>query len=323
VDPSDRAIHVALATDRTYLPWCAVAVSSCQRSTPAPLRVHVLEEGDLTADDRERFAAMVKRADGRVLFHRPDAAAVARLPSKGPTLGGRTSWLRIFLPDLLPEIDRVVYLDADTLVVDSIDPLWSMVLSVPVAAVANVVEPAKHQQVRDLGISDPARYFNAGVLVMDLARMRAEHTLEAVLAFVGSRAELPWYDQDALNVVFAERWQPLPPRWNAQNSLWYWDEWASDVFGERAVEEAVTNPAIVHFEGPAIVKPWHYLSEHPYTREYLRALATTPWCRTRLLERTRATRVIRRLPRQYRHAAYERLEALRARRAGTTTEVHA
>ncbi|MBV8952355.1 MAG: glycosyltransferase family 8 protein [Actinobacteria bacterium] len=308
-------VHIALATDTAYLPWAAVSVLSCQRATsPCRVHVHVLHEGDLTSDAQRAFASMVSHECGEVSFHMVEGSRLDAVPSKGPELGGKTSWIRITLADLLPDLDRIVYLDADTLTVQSVEPLWTEPLGdAGVAAVANVVEPARRGHVADLGI-EPTQYFNAGVLVMNLQLMRDENTYERVLDCVGERGkELSWYDQDALNLVFAGRWHALHPRWNTQNSLWYWRAWACEVFGERAVHEALSDPAVVHFEGPSIVKPWHYLCQHPFRRHYRDVLQMTPWRDAPLLERTAATRVIRRLPQGAQLPAYGRLQAFRTR----------
>jgi lipopolysaccharide biosynthesis glycosyltransferase len=177
------------------------------------------------------------------------------------------------------------------------------------------VEPAKRVHVAQLGIDDPRRYFNAGVLVMDLSLMRDQHSLEEIMSCVATRRdEFSWFDQDALNIVFADRWYPLHPRWNAQNSFWLWQEWAQEVFGDHALREAVASPAIVHFEGPSFVKPWHYLSQHAFRDQYRQALAGTPWRDEPLLERTTATRLIHRLPQSLWLPAYVRLLKAKARR---------
>jgi lipopolysaccharide biosynthesis glycosyltransferase len=173
--------------------------------------------------------------------------------------------------------------------------------------------------VASLGIRDPRHYFNAGVLLVDLVALRAEHSWERISEFVRGVAQpLTWFDQDALNVVFAEQWKPLEPRWNVQNSFWAWSQWATDVFGSEALAEANRNPAILHFEGPSICKPWHYLSPHPHRERYLATLADTPWFGEPLTDRTVATRVIRRLPPDQRIPAYLKLEGYRdgVRRAG-------
>src|SRR5207253_2718503 len=83
---------------------------------------------------------------------------------------------------------------------------------------------------------------------------------------------LVWPDQDACNVALEGRWLALHPRWNAQNSLWTWGDLARGVFGVDVVEEATTAPAILHFEGPSLSKPWHALCRHPWRDEYWRQL---------------------------------------------------
>jgi lipopolysaccharide biosynthesis glycosyltransferase len=313
---SEPVVHVALATDVTYLPWCAVAVLSCQQSTPWQIHAHILHEGDLSDVAQRRLAEMVRRNHGEVSYHAIDTERLAMVPSKGAALGGRTSWIRILLPEMLPGLDRIVYLDADTLTVDSVAPLWTLPLDgTPLAAVSNVVEPNMWPHVEQLGIADPRCYFNAGVLVMNLAAMRDEDAFGTITKYVTTTgADLSWFDQDALNVVFADRWHHLEPRWNAMNSFWFWRPWARDVFGDAALQAAVSTPAIVHFEGPSFNKPWHYLCQHPFRELYLQTLTTSPWSGAPLLERTAATRVIRRLPRPLQLPAYTRLQAARARR---------
>jgi lipopolysaccharide biosynthesis glycosyltransferase len=164
-----------------------------------------------------------------------------------------------------------------------------------------------------LGIDDAARYFNAGVLVVNLDQWRRERATDNLVRFVTSREALSWFDQDALNSVFAGRWKPLHPRWNAMNSLWTWPDLAADIFGTAAVREATSNPGILHFEGPSLSKPWHYLCPHPWRSEYRSTLVRTPWGGTALEDRTLSTMLIARLPRQRQLAAYVRLDHARQR----------
>jgi lipopolysaccharide biosynthesis glycosyltransferase len=309
-------VHVAVITDKAYLPWCATTVLSCARASHGtPVTIHVLHAPDVADDDRRRLAASIAGVEGAVEFHPVDEEAVAALPSRGPAFGGRTCWMRMLLPDVLPDLARVIYLDADTLTVCAIDELWTLPLAdAPVAAVSNVTEPAMHAHVASLGVGEPGAYFNAGVLVVNLARWREEKATEAILDFVARHeGALPWFDQDAMNAVFAHRWKHLHPRWNAMNSLWTWPEYAAGVFGEDIVDDARSRPRVLHFEGPSILKPWHYLCDHPWRSSYRSTLAQTPWAGVSLTERTLATRVIARLPRRRRIPAYKRLDNARSR----------
>jgi lipopolysaccharide biosynthesis glycosyltransferase len=219
------------------------------------------------------------------------------------------------LPRLLPDIGRALCLDADTLVVGTLLELWNTRLDgCSIGAVANVVEPARRAYVTSLGVQDWTAYLNSGVLLVDVDAVRRDGSFDEALKLLARPGrEFEWPDQDALNVVFRERWLRLHPRWNAMNSLWTWPQWAVEVFGDAVVREATLDPAILHFEGPAFRKPWHYLSDHPWRDAYRNVLARTPWADTPLEDRTLATRVLGRLPPGPRGNAYWRLVRFRER----------
>jgi lipopolysaccharide biosynthesis glycosyltransferase len=257
---------------------------------------------------------MVRDGGGEIELHEPDRARLRELPSI-PRLGALV-WLRVLLPELLHPLPRVLYLDADTLVTDSIDDLWETALGdMALAGVANVVEPAMRPHVAALGL-DHRDFFNGGVLLLNLELMRQEGAAERLIGFATQNTGLlEWGEQDAMNVVFGGRWRALHPRWNAQNSLWVWREWSEEVFGAQAVVEARGRPAVLHFEGPSVNKPWHYLCQHPWRDEYRRTLARTPWAGTPLQDRSPATQLIRMMPPRVRVPAFLRLQRLRAARS--------
>ena len=308
-------VHVALATDAAYLPWCATAVLSCLRANDGDVTVHLLVAADVLPADVDRFRAMVQADGGALHVIAVEGLDLGPLPAAVAAHGGAVSCARLLLPEVLADLDRVVYLDADTLVLQPLDELWRTPLEGrALGAVRNVVEPAMVARLTALGVPDPSRYLNSGVLVMDLERMRRNRSAAALLRCVHERGgELLWVDQDALNLVLGDDWHELHPRWNAQNSLWDWSDWAADVLGADRAEQARGDPAVLHFEGPWLCKPWHYLCRHPCTATYRQMLAQTPWAGTALTDRTVATRVLRRLPRDRQVDAYVRL--VRWRRA--------
>ncbi|MEY2452112.1 MAG: hypothetical protein QOD92_1686 [Acidimicrobiaceae bacterium] len=309
-------MRVALATDNAYLQWAAVAILSCLDNCSQKVTFHVLLGRDVPSTRREQLVRMTRDHGGAIELHDLDDATLAVLPSKGPDQGDRLSWARVSLPTMLPDVDRILYLDADVLVRKSLDELWELDLGgAPLAAIANVSNAGLQPHLASLGIENPRDYFNAGVLVIDLEQWRTEGAGQAIIDYAVARPSNPHFDQDALNVVFADRWLPLHPRWNAMNSLWFWTEWAREVHGENKVREATADPAIVHFEGPSLCKPWHYLCEHPFREEHRRLTARTPWEVPPLEDRTVATRLIARLPAARRLRAFLALQRARQRMA--------
>jgi lipopolysaccharide biosynthesis glycosyltransferase len=309
-------LSIAFVTDAGYLPWCGTALLSCVDAHPGQdLDLHVVHDGSLSTADVERLRAVV-RGPATLTVHAVGPARVRHLPRLSRF--GSVVWLRFLLPELLPDHDRIVYLDADTFVVGD---LWSLAGSDldgnPVGAVANVVPAADWTRLAALGFSDPADVLNSGVLVMDLDRMRREDTWGQIGDTVAAFADqIAWPDQDALNLVCAGRWAKLHPRFNAQNSLFAWPEQAQGVFGPAAAAEAVADPAVVHFEGPSLCKPWHALSTHPWRDRYRATLARTPWADVALDDDGRPVRLIGRLPERWQLAAYRRLVGWRDDRRG-------
>lgn len=260
---------------------------------------------------------MVEDLGTAIDFHDVDYERLAGLPPSVAQHGGPISCARLILAETIPDVDRCVYIDADTLTVSSLSALGTMPLDdAPVGAVLNVVEPSMRESLHDLGFAKPLRYLNSGVLLMNLDYLRRHDAADELLTYMRERVDsLIWGDQGALNAVFAGAWLELHPRWNTQNSYWHWHDWAVETFGQDRLAEATSDPAILHFEGPLLAKPWHYLSNHGYRHDYRATLAATPWGPLPLEDRTLATRLMAWLPWKQRVAAYLRLLEFRRKHA--------
>lgn len=294
-----ETIHLACAAERDYIPHsAAMLLSALDHTGDAELSIHYMHPPELPRAERDELAEMVTREGGRISFLELADEAVAGFPIEGFTR--KATWYRVFLPELVPEADRMIYLDADVIVLDDLAPLWRTELAGQLlAAVTNVPQWDHVGRPEAIGMASKSEYFNAGVLLLDLERMRAEGTSSELREFVIENAErLEWRDQDALNLLLGRRRLPLHPRWNVMNSILLFP-WASDVFGPTAVQQARSNPAIRHFEGPSLNKPWHYLSDHELRERYVALRRRTPWPRVRLEGRTPAN-VLRRKVRELR-----------------------
>ncbi len=245
------------------------------------MTIHYLHGPDLTAREREGLVEMVAANAGSLKFWEIPDEWCSGLPTEGFT---RTAtWYRLFLPELLPDVERVLYLDADLIVLEPVAPLWDIDFGDNLlAAVSNVLEPRYADRPRELGIPDSQGYFNAGVLLFNLDLMRRERSSQELQEYAREHAgQLLWRDQDALNVVLGPRRVPLHPRWNCMNIMAELG-WGEDVFGAEALAQARSDPAIRHFEGPGLNKPWHYLAPRESRELYRRHRRATPWPRVRL-----------------------------------------
>jgi lipopolysaccharide biosynthesis glycosyltransferase len=270
-------LHVACAAEGdAYVAHSAAMLHSVlARHADDDVRIYYMHGPEVSASQRRKLARMVARNGGEISFLDVPDARVEGLPTRDFTR--KATWYRIFLPEMRPDVDRAIYLDSDVLVVDSLLPLFDMDLEGNlVGAVTNVFTDIHFHRPAELGLAGVHVYFNAGVLLMDLDGMRRDDVTGALLAYGVENADrIEWRDQDALNVVLGERRLGLHPRWNVMNSFRF--PWAPEVFGADILEEALSNPAIRHFEGPNDNKPWHYMCDQSLRELYMRHRRGTPW----------------------------------------------
>jgi lipopolysaccharide biosynthesis glycosyltransferase len=268
-------INLVMCIDHDFVVPLAVALASLDSVSKADsVHVHVLHPG-IKADTRNRVLSGLS------------AIQVSWLSLDDTSVRGAfyseflssASLFRLLLDDLLPPyIQRVIYLDADTLVVNSLASLYHTELDQKIiGAIQDANSPwaagALGPNWRELGLEPSLHYFNSGVLLIDIERWRQEAVGSRCLELL--RKYRPrWGDQDALNTILAGKWLELPLRWNIQTGYLTgdspgWALWRSDV------ESAITDPAIIHYTERD--KPWHFSSEHPRTEEWFSWLDTTAW----------------------------------------------
>jgi lipopolysaccharide biosynthesis glycosyltransferase len=291
-----RELHVACATEGDYVAHSAAMLHSLLVSTAdASVHVHYLHGPDFATTDEGLLAEMVESNGGAISFVSVPDDRCRGLPTEGFT--GKATWYRVLVPELFGDLDRLLFLDLDLIVIESLQALWETDLRGNyVGAVTNVL-PRHYADALTATGFDAATYFNAGVLLMDLEQMRRDGCTEAMVEYGVANADgLVLRDQDALNAVLGSRRLALPPRWNCMNSFFVYP-WSAEVFDPDELEDAKRNPAIRHFEGPGINKPWHYLCEQDSRELYAQHRRQTPWPRFRPEGRT-AKSVLVRLRRQ-------------------------
>jgi lipopolysaccharide biosynthesis glycosyltransferase len=177
----------------------------------------------------------------------------------------------LLLADLLSsDVERVLFLDADMLVLDDLANLWEtpmdqhVLAAAPDAAVPLCSAPRGVKGCESLGIPSEAPYFNCGVLMIHLMRWRQrEVTRRAHEYLETTREPIDFLHQEALNAVLWDDWKPLDPRWNLLGSC------AGRPY-ERTNSGAWRQPGIVHFAGR--MKPWRAPIGGPFNAPYHKVL---------------------------------------------------
>ena len=270
-------VEVAMCVDEGFVMPLAVTLASLDevaRRTSRPVRVWVVQPG-LAAESKARVVQGLGALEVRWCDVDETSVAGAYFPAHLST----ATLYRLRLGDLLPaSVSRVIYLDADTVVCDDLAPLYDADLGGSgLGAVLDSSSPwcAGYwgPEWRELGLRPESPYFNAGVLLVDLAEWRAARVAERSLELL--RASRPrWADQDALNVLYETLWHELPRRWNVQTADFTGvsPSWA---VARDDIESALKDPGIIHYHG--VDKPWLLATTHPAADRWRAALDRTAW----------------------------------------------
>lgn len=166
------------------------------------------------------------------------------------------TYYRLLAGDLLPQnYDKCIYLDVDVIVRADLSELFSIKLGNNYVAGVNAPGYyfAEKQNCARLGLPDMRSYINAGVLLMNLAKIRQDNMTAKFMEM--AKKNYSSQDQDVINVACHGKIKLLPPKYNALTyRLKENDPRLKELFTERDINDAINNPVIIHYADK--IKPW-------------------------------------------------------------------
>lgn len=268
--------------DRYALPLSVTLSSGLRHVAPNGAVRVVLVDGGLTPDSRRRLERVITAASpGTSLdWHIADQGRFSGL--KVSKWGSTANYLRLLIPEIVgDDVDRVLYLDSDLLVRSDVSLVVAETTTVdaPVLAVGDyhhrrcaTVYGLEGCQI--IGVDPESPYFNSGVIVIDVSDWREQDVAGQAVDFVREHAGVMKHsDQDALNAVLANRWQPIDPLWNVMvPSI---DRYLEEGRSHLTRDELLGAGHVLHFTGAR--KPWLPGYVGPAGFEYRRALRESSW----------------------------------------------
>lgn len=239
-------IPVFFAVDDNYAPYLAVAMRSLidNASPDCEYRIYILID-QLNAENTATLCGMARKNV---------TVETVNVTDKLDTLGDmlhlrdyytKTTYYRFFIPALFPQYDRGLYLDCDIVVTGDIaelyhTPMGNCILAAAPEEVMLEVDVFGTYVEEVLGIPRD-RYFSAGIMVMNLEKMRRVSLEEQFVELLGRRTFRVTQDQDYLNVLCHNDYHSLDSGWN--KTAW-----------EQVPLNSPLN--IIHYK--INWKPWHY-----------------------------------------------------------------
>lgn len=186
------------------------------------------------------------------------------------------TYYRLLAADLLPqEYDKCIYLDTDVCVQQDLSQLFNVTLGdnyvAGVRAAAYCSKPDFHKD--RLKLSDVSNYVNAGVLVINLKKIREDNLTQKFIKL--TKMNYQSQDQDVLNVACYERILILPLKYNFMTKYEnMWDNVPERIYKKDEIKEARKHPIIIHYADK--IKPWHKV-RNEYDKIWWSYAHTTPF----------------------------------------------
>lgn len=245
-----QIIPVFFSIDDAYAPFLAVTIASIKdnASPHYAYRIHILTD-NLSEENRLRLSSLA--APGFEITFVPLAEKLAHMGADArlrrhcfQAFSSLAIYFRLFIPQLFPQYDKGIYLDADIVVPGDLSRLWEEPLgNALIGACADYsiqhIAPFMRYIDRYVGV-DHRNYVNSGVLLLNMKRLREVDMAGRFLRWM-NRYHFPTVapDQDYLNALCWNAIHYLDPNWNAMP-------------GDRVRE--FENPQIIHFN--LNTKPW-------------------------------------------------------------------
>jgi lipopolysaccharide biosynthesis glycosyltransferase len=230
--PSAERTIVALAFDENVLKYAVVTIRSILANTSSAVEFVLLTRG-ISMAEIDKIKAEFSQAEFRVIAMDTYLEAQHAILARNTTV---STMDRLYLPELLPDTDKIVYVDIDTIISGDIAELAGYETSARGIAARSTPNPRNNRQVHWIERSIKLRsytvekareyrrrtaaaldllspYFNAGVLVLSLERLRALDATSEMLQLV---KDYGLEDQEALNLFSCGDYNRLPMEWNAQ-----------------------------------------------------------------------------------------------------------
>lgn len=264
-------MKLTLSCDDNYVPYlsvCLLSILKCNKN----VIFYILDLG-ISKKNQDKIDEIVKDNGGVIYFIPINKEDFSVFPQTIKYISIAT-YARLKLASYLEDLERVIYIDVDTLTIGSIEELWNLQLSdenVIAACFDSFIEFSTDNYKETIGLKQDEPYFNAGVLLIDIKKFQNMQVYEKAIAYLNTKPNIHYQDQDILNVLFKGRTQFISPKFNFMPML------RSRIKKRAKLDELEKDSipiSIIHYCGSK--KPWHNKCSHTKSSYFLELYNSIP-----------------------------------------------
>lgn len=260
-----ETINVVFSSDNNYAQYMGVAICSLfeNKTCPNPIDIYVLD-GEINDDNKNKLAVLENRYNFKINYIKMDTEFFKDFYISRQIT--QASYYRIITPELFSTLDKILYLDCDIIITGDILELYNININNYFFAAVDE-EKYPDNRLLNLDIPENERYFNAGVMLINLSQWRDSNTSKKIIEFIKEKKErLESHDQDAINAILWGKWLNISYKYNFTSILE-----SIHLINYKEINKYIL---IIHYTG---IKPWNYLYMGILKNKYSHYLKKTPW----------------------------------------------
>jgi len=244
-------MNILLSTDSNYIPIVKALLNSLfDNNRDCAISIHLLHS-KLDEDELSDINNTIQLYNGKFYSYKLDISSYGDTICK-PTRLPMETYYRLFCLDYLPRsVKKVLYLDCDIIINGSIKELYNVDISRLMFAAADDFHEVLNYppdywvcQIVDGYLPKTHKYVNAGVLLMNIDRLRQVMTTKEIISMIEELGDIiVFHDQDFINYLFYKHIYHVD--YKLYNYFPVYGDWE---------ELEYMQPAIIHFAG--FFKPW-------------------------------------------------------------------
>jgi len=264
---TSEKINILVAADDNYAKYCAVMLTSLlENNKDENIDVYLMSAG-LNEQNEKILRNIVEiKYNQRLIIAIINQAYFRDFPLRKCDHISIATYFRLICTDVLPKtLNKILYLDCDIIVRDSIRELWNY--NIDEYGLAATLDPCWTQgnKYERLELNPDNGYFCAGVMLINLKTWKTSNVKERSIEILKKMKDnLLLHDQDILNIIFAKKWKSISFRWDycCLDDLSFGSE---EEFVNDLNKKSKYYPVIIHFAG---VKPWGKRGYYLYQCEF-------------------------------------------------------
>lgn len=267
-------INIAFSSDNNYVPFLCVSIYSLLENSNKnnTYNIYVLDGGISTENKEKLLNSLSIFKNFNIEFTKINKEIFKNI--KEFLQLNQSAYYRLLLPDILPNVKKIIYLDCDLLILKDITNLFEEDLENSLIACSKIFHPNYQNILQKIYPNVKIKSaINSGVTIMDLEKLRLENYTKKFIDFVNINSEkLITGDQDVLNIVLVDKIKLISPQWNSTSYLFVTKNYKRCGLDKKTYDKYTKEPSIVHFDG---IKPWSPGSSHPYKKYFFKYLSKT------------------------------------------------